>query len=848
MVKQSPSGSPDKRTTGPYLVTAAILLAVLVLGLASGAVAQGGGLSVAVNQIDSQSFPRVTTFISVLDESGLPVTGLNEADFKVTEDGRAPIRVVEVIGNNALSISLVVAVDLSVPDEDLVSVQQAVQSLLNALAPEDRVALLSFANDVQHIQGFAGRADASRAVDGLVSGGDYTALNEVVIEAVALAGQSPTTRKAVIVVTDSTDNVQRTTTAATLDAVAGASDNVPIYIVGYGPKMLRPEAKDLDTLATATGGQFSSLATPRELVLPLKAIGVLLHQGYRIIFDSGLTADDGMHTFAVDVAAPDGSGRAEARFVAVPGDVEVGVAGLTDGETVGGTVHFAAVAEGPAPIASVEYRLDGEVLSKMTKPPYDITWDSTSVEPGSYVLTARAVDTAGNVGETDLVINVVRPVVVTDVVSPSRVDLGQEMVVEAKVTALADEVTVELLVDGKVLESSTAAGDGAISRFLFDNDAYAPGAHVITVRAEDGQGRWDESSVTVQFLALPTPTPVPTPVPTPRPVLWQPARWSRIFRDAVPLRNIVIAAVALIALFLTVIVVRAQIRRFRNAVPVEVRNGGNIPSRYQLRADNPEGVLKFRWAFQGVGLPEYHIFAAGEVVREDVQEEEPVVDTGARREQTRREQTQVRAPARPRRGGDQVRKAMRTTNTVANVLTSVGRLAPKVGSPLLRASSKLRQGQSQVRRGQRVTSSVSRGASRVSPGAPRVSPGAPRASAAPVASSGRAAPKARARRQKVEQEPAQTWQQTPVVEAGETLTVDLIIRSRGRARNRQHDFRVFSRPIDDPSAPLTVDNQRIQILGVRWWRWVWPFVLVFAITAGVLAVVFQLANGGVLVW
>jgi hypothetical protein len=86
------------------------------------------------------------------------------------------------------------------------------------------------------------------------------------------------------------------------------------------------------------------------------------------------------------------------------------------------------------------------------------------------------------------------------------------------------------------------------------------------------------------------------------------------------------------------------------------------------------------------------------------------------------------------------------------------------------------------------------------------------------------------------------------VEPGETLTVDLIVRASGRARNRRHDFRVFSRSIDDPNAPLTVDNQRIRILGVGWWRWVWPFALVSVIAAAILAVVLQLANSGVLVW
>jgi len=844
MVKHSLSGRPNKRTPVPCSVVAVITLVVLALGPTSGAAAQGGGLSVAVNQIDSQAFPRVTTLISVLDENGLPVTGLSEADFKVAEDGRSPTRVVEVTGNNDLSVSLVLAVDVSVPDADLVVVQQAVQSLLDVLSLEDRVALLAFADNVHVVQGFGGRAEVSSALDGLTSGGDYTALNEAVIESVSLAGQSPMTRKAVIVVTDSKDNVQRMTTEETLNAVAEQGVDVPIYVVGFGPKMLRPEAQDLDTLATATGGQFSSFVTPRELALPLKAIGVLLHQGYRIVYDSGLSADNGTHTFAVDVSAPGASGRAEARFVAVPGDVTVGVSGLTDGQTVGGAVHLAAVAEGPAPIASVEYRLDDKVLAKIVEPPYDLTWDSASVGPGSYVLTARAVDTAGNGGETKLVFNVVRPVVVTDVVSPSRIDLGQEIIVEAKVVALAGEVTVELLVDGKVMDSDSAGGDGAISRFSFNNDAYAAGDHVITVRAEDGQGRWDESSITVQFLALPTPTPMPTPVPTPRPTFWKPAVWSRQFRDAVPLRDIIVAVVAALAVVLAVIIARAQIRRFRNAVPVEVRNGGNIPSRYQLRADNPEGALQFKWAFQGVGLPEYAVYHEAEAV----QESEPVVDTGRRRRAARpRAPARPGASARPGRSGDRLGGAMRASSTLASTLTAVGRIAPKLGAPLLRAGSQLRRGQTQVQRGRRTVSSVSRTRQMVSGGARGAPRGATQATQASRASPQAVAPEARGRR-KVEQEFAHTWRQTPVVEPGETLTVDLIIRSVRRTRNRQHDFRVFSRSIDDPSAPLTVDNQRIRILGVRWWRWVWPFVLVFIVASGVLIVVFQLASSDVLVW
>jgi hypothetical protein len=69
------------------------------------------------------------------------------------------------------------------------------------------------------------------------------------------------------------------------------------------------------------------------------------------------------------------------------------------GSSVSGTVALDATATGSAPIAKVQFLLDGEPLgAPVTAPPYAFNWTVGATAPGTHYLSAQATDTNGLVG------------------------------------------------------------------------------------------------------------------------------------------------------------------------------------------------------------------------------------------------------------------------------------------------------------------------------------------------------------------------------------------------------------------------------------------------------------------
>jgi Domain of unknown function (DUF1929)/Bacterial Ig domain/Concanavalin A-like lectin/glucanases superfamily len=65
--------------------------------------------------------------------------------------------------------------------------------------------------------------------------------------------------------------------------------------------------------------------------------------------------------------------------------------------TVASTVTVSATASDNVGVSGVQFFLDGAPLgSEVVDPPYSTVWDTTTVAPGSHILTARARDAAGN--------------------------------------------------------------------------------------------------------------------------------------------------------------------------------------------------------------------------------------------------------------------------------------------------------------------------------------------------------------------------------------------------------------------------------------------------------------------
>jgi len=67
------------------------------------------------------------------------------------------------------------------------------------------------------------------------------------------------------------------------------------------------------------------------------------------------------------------------------------------GSTVYGLVRVAATASDDVGIAGVQFLVDGQSLgAEVTTEPYSVIWDTSSVAPGSHILTARARDSSNN--------------------------------------------------------------------------------------------------------------------------------------------------------------------------------------------------------------------------------------------------------------------------------------------------------------------------------------------------------------------------------------------------------------------------------------------------------------------
>lgn len=153
---------------------------------------------------------------------------------------------------------------------------------------------------------------------------------------------------------------------------------------------------------------------------------------------------------------------------------------------VAGTVQVSATAGDDVGLARVEFYVDGALIGTDTNAPYGVSWNSATVTDGNHVLTAKAVDNAGNVGTSGAV------GVTTDNTPPT-----------AALTAPAQGVVLR----GSVSLAASASDNQAISKVEFydgaaligsastvpyslswNTVAVADGAHTLTVKAYDTFG------------------------------------------------------------------------------------------------------------------------------------------------------------------------------------------------------------------------------------------------------------------------------------------------------------------------------------------------------------------------
>ncbi|HSD82808.1 MAG TPA: Ig-like domain-containing protein, partial [Anaerolineae bacterium] len=270
------------------------------------------------------------------------------------------------------------------------------------------------------------------------------------------------------------------------------------------------------------------------------------------------------------------SGLAAMSVVALSDTVSVMLPELTEGQIVGGRVSVRVIAAAPEPITGVEYFVDEVLLAKVVLAPFTYEWDTTQLVPGTHRLMVRATDRAGHTGQTRVRLNVVVPLQLTFSAPDEAIPIGQPIKLNAKIIPANALSQVDIVVDNQVLSSQKDPSGEFI--LMLDTSQLQPGVHEIAIRVQDVQGYQARASLPFQFKVVPDYT------------------WVSVLLVLGLIAAIIAAG---FAVWRTIQVVK---RSYWRTCQVELCNEGNMPARYEIIADDPAGVLKFRLLLNGVAL------------------------------------------------------------------------------------------------------------------------------------------------------------------------------------------------------------------------------------------------------
>ncbi len=345
-----------------------ILISVLMLTSVPASLAQGG-VTARVDGVDTSQFPRLTAQVTVIDENGLPITGLTADKFELIEDGQASFlpEKAEAVTNNKAAVSVLILLDLSatMKGQPLEAAKQATEKflakLLNESGDPDRVGFIGFGQQVD-IKALALAQDSNREVPFTNDTGKLlnvvnfvevdkntgTPLYDAIYRAVKITASQPG-RRAILVMTDGRDVGS---TLKDSDPIAEAQrQHIPIFPIGLSNNRL--DQGYLKRLAELTGGHYQEAPTPDEFVQKFDEVLSQLKIQYSLSYRTRIAKADGQyHSLLVRVNTPRGQSFDETKIQVGQPAATSAAAPLPGSSTSTGTPPPAAMAQLALPNAT----------------------------------------------------------------------------------------------------------------------------------------------------------------------------------------------------------------------------------------------------------------------------------------------------------------------------------------------------------------------------------------------------------------------------------------------------------------------------------------------------------------
>jgi Concanavalin A-like lectin/glucanases superfamily/Bacterial Ig domain len=179
---------------------------------------------------------------------------------------------------------------------------------------------------------------------------------------------------------------------------------------------------------------------------------------------------------------------------------------------VSGTINVTANASDNIAVTGVQFLLNGANLgAEDVTAPYSVSWNTTTVANGTYTLTARARDAAGNTTtSTDVIVTVNNDTVLptVSITEPAAGTVAGTLDIKANAADNVGVVGVQFLLNGANLGSEDLTSPYS---FTWNTTSLTDGSYTLTARARDAAGNIKVSAgVIVNVLNHPPDTEFPT--------------------------------------------------------------------------------------------------------------------------------------------------------------------------------------------------------------------------------------------------------------------------------------------------------------------------------------------------
>ncbi|MCD6507770.1 HEAT repeat domain-containing protein [Candidatus Poribacteria bacterium] len=253
-------------------------------------------LHMRILHLSLENLPEISISVSLMDGNSNSIDTLREEEIHLFENGRPIDCRFERLGEE-MPVYVVILMDysLSMSDEDIYRMEEAVSEFISSVKGEDRIAILKFASEIYVPQplnkvdrlrhdpirgGFKGDRDGTMLYDALDRA--ISILNE--LEGIKLA----------IVLTDGEDSGS---TKTAKDVIHNALKNgISIHAIALGDEV---DEGTLRNLAISTGGALYATGDPGELGKIYREISSSLQSHYRLSYRSWAWDNEVQNAFLI---------------------------------------------------------------------------------------------------------------------------------------------------------------------------------------------------------------------------------------------------------------------------------------------------------------------------------------------------------------------------------------------------------------------------------------------------------------------------------------------------------------------------------------------------------------------